>query len=72
MNKLIFFALLMFFMFSCKTQNNMIDKSVVKEVNIEKYLGKWYEIARFDHRFERGLVGTTVKLKFRTPKFLLN
>ncbi len=27
----------------------------VKEVKTEKYLGKWYEIARFDHSFEKGL-----------------
>jgi len=27
----------------------------VKGFNQNKYLGKWYEIARLDHRFERGL-----------------
>jgi apolipoprotein D and lipocalin family protein len=27
----------------------------------EKYLGKWYEIARFDFRFERGLNNTTAE-----------
>ena len=32
-----------------------IDKSTVKEFNLQRYLGKWYEIARYDHRFERGL-----------------
>jgi apolipoprotein D and lipocalin family protein len=26
---------------------------------LEKYLGTWYEIARFDHPFERGLQGVT-------------
>src|SRR5690606_2208436 len=26
---------------------------------IERYLGKWYEIARLDHRFERGLSNVT-------------
>ncbi len=39
--------------FSCsngvKTNNN-----AVKDFKIEKYLGKWYEIARYDHSFERG------------------
>lgn len=35
--------------------NKCLDNSTVKELNIEKYLGVWYEIARFDHRFERGL-----------------
>jgi apolipoprotein D and lipocalin family protein len=27
----------------------------VQEFEIERYLGKWYEIARLDHSFERGL-----------------
>jgi len=27
----------------------------------EKYLGKWYEIARFDFKFERGLNNTTAQ-----------
>lgn len=43
----------------------MIDKTVVKELDIEKYLGKWYEIARYDHSFERGLVGVTATYELR-------
>lgn len=27
--------------------------------NLEKYMGTWYEIARFDHRFERNLQNVT-------------
>lgn len=27
----------------------------VREFELSRYLGKWYEIARLDHRFERGL-----------------
>ncbi len=27
----------------------------VKPFDVNRYLGKWYEIARLDHRFERGL-----------------
>ena len=27
----------------------------VRGFQIERYLGTWYEIARLDHRFERGL-----------------
>lgn len=27
----------------------------VEEFELERYLGTWYEIARLDHRFERGL-----------------
>ena len=26
----------------------------VPSVDLERYLGRWFEIARFDHRFERG------------------
>ena len=31
----------------------------VKPFDINKYLGKWYEIARMDFRFERDLNNTT-------------
>jgi len=44
---------------SCKTQKNMIDTTVVAALDVQKYLGTWYEIARYDHSFERGLVGVT-------------
>jgi lipocalin len=37
----------------------MIDKTTVSTLDIEKYMGTWYEIARFDHPFERNLVGVT-------------
>lgn len=31
----------------------------VKEFDLNRYLGKWYEIARLDHSFERGLEQVT-------------
>ncbi|HOD27939.1 MAG TPA: lipocalin family protein [Syntrophales bacterium] len=31
----------------------------VDHFQLEKYLGRWYEIARLDHSFERGLTRTT-------------
>ena len=40
----------------------------VKPVNnfkLEKYLGKWYEIARLDHSFERGLTRVTADYSLR-------
>lgn len=43
----------------------MIDNSTVKQLDLEKYLGTWYEIARYDHRFERGLVGVTANYSLR-------
>lgn len=45
---------------------NTIDKSTIKEFNLKRYLGKWYEIARFNHRFERGLEGVTAEYSLRT------
>ena len=38
---------------SCRAQK--VDNSTVASLDPERYLGKWYEIARFDHSFERGL-----------------
>ena len=38
---------------SCKGQK--VDNSTVKTLELERYLGNWYEIARFDNSFERGL-----------------
>ena len=32
-----------------------VDNSVVKTFDLKRYLGEWYEIARFDHTFERGV-----------------
>lgn len=31
----------------------------VGDFDLERYLGTWYEVARFDHRFERGLTNVT-------------
>ncbi len=63
-NSIILLTLIML-MGSCKIQKSMIDKTVVKEFDINQYLGNWYEIARFDHRFERGLVGVTADYSIR-------
>ncbi len=32
---------------------------------LDRYLGTWYEIARFDHRFERGLTDVTATYSMR-------
>jgi apolipoprotein D and lipocalin family protein len=37
----------------------MIDQTTVKELDLNRYLGTWYEIARFPHSFEKNLVGVT-------------
>lgn len=48
---------------SCRT----IPKGAVavKPFDPKRYLGKWYEIARLDFRFERNLNNTTAEYSFR-------
>lgn len=43
---------------SCRPTNEMVNEPV-QQLDLEKYVGHWFEIARFDHSFERGLVGCT-------------
>jgi lipocalin len=44
----------------CQPEQEMkLNIETVKSLDLQRYLGKWYEIARFDHRFERGMVGVT-------------
>ena len=39
-------------MFGCKTNKEL---ATVSPVDLEQYKGTWYEIARFDHSFEKNL-----------------
>ncbi len=32
-----------------------VDNTPVNSVDLNRYLGRWYEIAKFDHSFERGI-----------------
>jgi len=44
----------------------MPDKvTPVSGFEVDKYLGKWYEIARLDHSFERGLIEVTAEYASR-------
>jgi apolipoprotein D and lipocalin family protein len=37
----------------------------VQDFELQRYLGKWYEIARLDHSFERGLEQVTAQYSLR-------
>ncbi|MEG2066192.1 MAG: lipocalin family protein [Tannerellaceae bacterium] len=39
-----------------------VKRDTVKYLDLNLYMGKWYEIARFNHRFEYNLVGVTTEL----------
>lgn len=36
-----------------------------KPVELDRYLGQWYELARYDQRFQRGCNGTTANYSLR-------
>jgi lipocalin len=38
---------------------------LVPAVNADRYLGRWYEIARYQHRFEKTIVGATAEYSLR-------
>lgn len=51
--KKIILALLTFTLLGCLGKPDTIEP--VKSFALDRYLGRWYEIARLDHPFERGL-----------------
>lgn len=49
-------AILMLSVFGgCLSGGKPRDLAVIRDFELEPYLGTWYEIARLDHRFERDL-----------------
>ena len=38
---------------ACKAQS--INTTTVDNLDLKRYMGRWYELARFDHRFERNM-----------------
>ncbi len=41
------------------------DVTPVNDFELERYLGTWYEVARLDHSFERGLSDVTAEYQLR-------
>lgn len=46
-------------------QDVQYNNTPVSEFDISRYLGTWYEIARFDHSFERGMDNVTAEYLLR-------
>ena len=42
----------------CACGKVTVDNRPIESVDLNRDLGSWYEIARFDHRFERGMEQT--------------
>ena len=49
----------------CQAERTIIDTKTVEQLELSKYLGTWYEIARFQHSFEKDLVGVTANYNLR-------
>lgn len=47
------------------SQSLMAQRPYIKNFDLNRYLGRWYEIARFPHPFEKGLVGVTATYSLR-------
>lgn len=55
--------ILLYFVLLCtpSCHEKTINKETVKHLDIQRYMGKWFEIARFDYHFEHNLVGSTIE-----------
>lgn len=59
MKKILFLLGLCLFIFSCKSIPDKAEP--VSKFNVDQYVGKWYEIARIDFKFEKDLNNTTAQ-----------
>lgn len=57
--------LLLMLLISACSDANQPKVETVKNLELERYMGQWYEIARFQHSFEKDLVGVTATYQLR-------
>ncbi len=57
MKRILFAIFMMTLIASCSNSEQTIE--AVQNFDVNRYMGKWYEIARLDFRFERNLINTT-------------
>jgi apolipoprotein D and lipocalin family protein len=50
---------------AARNGNGMKPLETVPFVNLDRYLGQWYEIARYHHRFQEGCVGSKATYSLR-------
>lgn len=46
---------------SCSSELTVDNTVIQQKLDLNRYLGRWYEVARFDHKFERGLTHCTAQ-----------
>jgi apolipoprotein D and lipocalin family protein len=70
MIKLILFLALMVSLAGCIDENRYPPLSNVPKVDLNRYLGLWYEIARIDHSFQKGCVASTAEYSLRDDGYI--
>ncbi len=61
--KKLLMAIFGFMMFGCSSDK--IEIATIPNFDLERYMGKWYEIARIDTRFQRGMINVTADYTLR-------
>ncbi len=46
---------------ACSSVRAPSGVKAVEQFNVDRYAGHWYELARIDHRFEKGLIQTSAQ-----------
>lgn len=59
--KTLFTALVLLTLAGCKSTSNL---KVVSSFDAERYMGVWYEAARYPHRFEKGMSAVSATYSF--------
>ena len=55
----------------CNAQSRPISTNTISSLDVKRYMGRWYEIARFDHSFERGMQGVTTNYSLQNDGTVL-
>lgn len=50
---------------ACNGSPKDFDNTPVRQLDLGRFLGKWYEIARYDHKFERDLQNVTAEYSLK-------
>ncbi|MGZ6208374.1 MAG: lipocalin family protein [Syntrophales bacterium] len=67
---LVVVILLLVSLTGCMDKNKYPPLSQVSKVEISRYLGLWYEIARIDHSFQKGCVASTAQYSLRPDGYI--
>lgn len=61
MKNIIILVCIMLGLGSCRADNGnqKIDNSTIETLDVARFMGKWYEIARYDHRFEKDMTNVS-------------